>query len=476
MTDVELNDPVLANRLGKWYYSYGVGLFMRPISRLSAAISLNNINRPSKSFDDSNNKRENRVPFIADFGIKFQVSRTIGFSLFSNWQEDIFTPGMVAEAMIENDAGLIRAGYVDRGLMFEGKVAIGSGFGISYRLDYPFSKINNVSYGSHQIGFGWNMRFNSDYTFNIKASKDTVHIIKEYYCIKIQKGEDRDKLFAHLDPEDWTYPEKRGQDDKTESQQEKKGGMTLDDIGGFFPHNSYLDAYRDNFAEIREYVKKAKKDLTIDIFYRDAVTAERAVVIRNFLIDSLNFNPKKVILHQEKNGDENPLSEKLKQAKKDSLRQLLEQEAMLARFNNSDFIEIKTQPTESMVPQKIFFHITDAKVRRVSRWRILITDALGEPFHQINGVNTIESLVEWDGFQDDGTLMDPGNYYYQFQYSFDGGNTWIPKNPKRQKLTFVRVVRAKTTEISSNLVKNLNMLREVIIRLKEPVNGNDEEQ
>jgi len=129
-----------------------------------------------------------------------------------------------------------------------------------------------------------------------------------------------------------------------------------------------------------------------------------------------------------------------------------------------------------MMPNKIFFHITDAKVHRVSRWRIMIADAIGEPFHVINGFNTIESLVEWDGFQDDGTLMEPGNYYYQFQYSFDGGNTWIPKNPKRQMLTFVRVIKAKTTEISSHFTNNLSLLREVIIRLKEPINGDDEEQ
>lgn len=476
MTEVELKDPLLANRLGKWYYSCGVGLLMRPSSKFSLGVSLNNINRPSKSFDDSNNKEENRVPFTADLGIKFHVSRFIGFSLFSNWQENIYTPGFVAEALIENEAGLIRAGYVDRGLMFEGRVAIGSGFGISYRLDYPLSEINKVSYGSHQIGFGWNLKFNSDYTFNIKASEDTVRIIKEYYKIRIHKAENRDKLFEHLDPEDWKYPDKIEKKEEIQGEHAKKVGMTLDDIGGSFAHNNYLDAYKESFAQIRDYVKKANKNLTIDIYYRDAITAERAIVIKNFLIDSLSFNPKNVVLHKEKNGDQDRNEVKLKQAKNDSLRLLIEQEAAMARFNSSDFIEIKTEPVESMQPKRIFFHITDAKVRRVSRWRILIADALGEPFHVINGFNVIENLVEWDGFLEDGTLIEPGNYYYQFQYSFDGGNTWIPKNPKRQMLTFVRVVKAKTTEISSSFSNNFDLLREVIIRLKEPVNGDEEEQ
>ncbi len=476
MTEVELKDPLLANRLGKWYYSYGIGLFVRPISKVSLGLSMNNINRPSKSFDDSNNKKENRVPFVADFGVKFHVSRAIGISLFNNWQEDVHAPGVVAEALLENDAGLIRAGYVDRGLMFEGKVAIGSGFGISYRLDYPFSEINKVSYGSHQIGFGWNLKFNSDYTFNIRASEDTVRIIKEYYKIRIHKAEDRSKLFEQLDPDDWKYPEKAKKTEEIQVETDKKGGMTLDVIGGFFPHNNYLDAYKENFAQIRDHMKTTNRKLTINIFYRDAVTAERAAVIRNFLTDSLGFDQKNVILHREKNGGEISADHKQKQARNDSLRLLIEQEAALARFNDSDYIEIKTDPVESMMPNKIFFHITDAKVHRVSRWRIMIADAIGEPFHVINGFNTIESLVEWDGFQDDGTLMEPGNYYYQFQYSFDGGNTWIPKNPKRQMLTFVRVIKAKTTEISSHLTNNLSLLREVIIRLKEPINGDDEEQ
>lgn len=462
MDIVDLEDPLLFNRLGKWYVSYGAGLLIRPSEKFSAGLGFNNINRPSKSFEKDNKEEKNRVPFEMDFGAKYYFNNIFGISVFSHLQKDEFAPGIAAEANIDNE-GLIRTGYVDRGIMFEGQIKISNGFGITYRLDYPLSEVNKVSYGSHQLGVTWNMKFNRDYTFSIRVSEDTVRVLKEYNKIRINKKEDREKLFENLDYIDLQFPENKKTTEQIETES-PKSGMALDDIGDFLPHNNQLDAWRDNFMEIRDYVKSKNKDFTINIYFPDATTAERATVIKNYLIDSLKFKENNIKLLRESNGNGKSNASDLQEAKKDSIRILLD--TSLDQYSNSEYIEISSPPIEKMIPGKIFFHITNTKLSRVSRWRILITNSLGDPIHEIAGIQNIENLVEWDCFKDDGTLMDVGNYYYQFQYSLGGG--WIPKNAKRYPITFIRVSRAKTIEITTDAINNLKMLKEVIIRLKEP--------
>jgi hypothetical protein len=461
MQGIDPNDPLL-NRLGKWYVSYGAGLFFRPNEKFSAGLGLNNINRPSKSFEKDNSEERNRVPFEMDFGFKYSFNKIFAFSVFSHLQKFDFAPGIAAETNIDNNV-LIRTGYVDRCAMFEGLIHISNGFGITYRLDYPVYEVNKVSYGSHQLGLTWNMKFNPDYTFNIQVSEDTVRVMKEYNKIKISKKEDREKLFENLDDIDLQFPDLKKTTEQIETEP-PKSGMALDDIGDLLPHNNQLDAYKDNFTEIKDYVKSTNKDFAIDIYYPDATTAERAMVIKNYLIDSLQFNDKNIKLHKEANGNGKTSTDDLQITKKDSIQMMLA--ASDDRFGNSEYLEISSPPIEKLIPAKVFFHILNAKFTRVSKWRILITNSLGDPMHEISGYNNIENLVEWDCFKDDGTLLNVGNYYYQFQYSVGGG--WIPKKPNRYPLTFIRVTRAKTIEITTDAINNLKMLKEVIIRLKEP--------
>ncbi len=459
---VELADPLLS-RMGKWYFSYGAGMLIRPGDKFSAGLSLNNINRPSKSFESGNNEERNRVPLEMDLGAKYYFNNVFGISAFSHMQKYEFTPGIAGEVNIDNE-GLIRAGYVDHGIMFEGQIKVRGGFGIVYRLDYPFSELTKVSYGSHQLGLTWNMKFNLDYTFNIQVSVDTIRVIKECTKIRIKKNEDREKLFTKLDYIDLQFPENKKTTEQIPVEEPSQGGMALDDIGRYLPYNDHLEAYKDNFLEIRDYMKSTDKDFTIDIYYADATTAERAMVIKNYLIDSLSFKDKNIKLHQESNGKSADHDQQ--QAKKDSIK--LAFDISNDRFSNSEYIEISTPSIEQLIPEKVIFQLTNKKLTRVSHWRILITNSLGDPVHEIVGINNIESLVEWDGFQDDGTLLEVGNYYYQFQYSAGGSSNWIPKDPKRYPLAFIRVDRAKTIEITTDAINNLTMLKEVVIRLKEP--------
>ena len=451
------NDPLFQNGTGQWNVSFGAGLLVRPNEKLSVGMSCNNINRPDLSLQN----KGARLPFEFDFGMKYYFNRIFGASLFSHYQDEELTPGILAEANIDNK-GLIRSGYVDRCVMFEGFLNVFNGLSVTYRLDYPLYEVNEFSIGSHQLGVTWNMKFNPDYTFNIQASADTVRVVKEYTKISIIK-DDFDKVFANLDYIDLQFPEKKTIEDII-VESPISGGMSLDDIGGGLSHNNHLEAYKENFLAIQDYIKSNNKDFTIDIYFPDATTAERAWVIKKYLIDSLAFKEKNIKLHRESNGKSHL---NLNESKKDSIQVLLDMSP--DRYSNSRYIEISSPTIEKMVPDKIFFHITNTKVSKVAKWRILITNFLNEPVHEIIGIQNISNLVEWDGFKNDGKLMDVGNYYYQFQYSVSGRNTWIPKRPKRNRLVFIKVKSEKAVEITTGAVNDLSMLKEVVIRLKEPI-------
>ena len=449
-------DPLFQDGTGQWNVSFGVGFLIRPSEKLSVGLSCNNINRPDLSLQN----KGVRLPFEFDFGMKYYFNRIFGVSIFSHYQDEDLTPGIFAEAKIESK-GLIRTGYVDRCVMFEGFLTVINGLSLTYRLDYPLYEVNEFSVGSHQLGLTWNMKFNPEYTFNITASRDTIKIIKENTTISIKK-DNYDKLFAQLDYIDLLFPEGK----TTEAipvETPMSGGMSLDDIGGGVSYNNQLEAYKDNFLEIGNYFKSNNKELVIDMYFPDATTAERAWEIRKYLIDSLQLKGKNIKLHQESNGNSD-LS--LNEAKKDSIKVLLDMSP--DHDNNSRYIKISSPYIEKMNPEKIYFHITNTKLSRVAKWRILITDFLNEPVHEIIGVQNIENIVEWDGFKHDGTLMDVGNYYYQFQYSLSGGNNWIPKRPTRYRLVFIKVKSEKAIDITTDAVNDLKLLREVIIRLKEP--------
>lgn len=451
---IDTNDPVFQNGTGQWNTSFGAGMLIRPTERLSVGLSCNNINRPDLSLTNDGAK----LPFEVDFGIKYYINNIFGASLFSHYEEEELLPGFLLESNIENK-GIIKAGYVVRSLMFEGYLNLFKGFGINYRMDYPLNEVREFSYGSHQIGFSWNMRFNPDYTFNIRASRDTVKVIKEYTAIRVNKKENLKQIFSELDDYDLQFPEENSPDEIYK----QSSGMSLDDIADPLPHNDRLETYRDNFIEIHEFIK-ANKKFKIDIQFPDAITAERAMVIKNYLVDSLKFHENDIELYHVTNGNSDSV---IHSPKKDSIQTRLENSDDL--LTDSEYIEVTSPPIERMVPNKIFFHVTNTKLRRVSQWRILITNIFREPIHEIEGVQNIENLVEWDCFKSDGTLMDVGNYYYQFQYSIGGGDRWIPKKPKRHRLVFVRVNRANTIEVTTGPVNDLKKLKGIKIRLKEPL-------
>ena len=452
---VDQNDPVFLNGTGQWNVRFDAGLLVRPMNSFAVGLSCNNLNRPDLSLVNDGA----RIPIELNFGVK-QFFKTFAASLFGHYENDDVTLGFLCEANIQNK-GLIRTGYCDRSLMLEGQLNIGSGFALNYRMDYPLYEVSAFSYGSHEFGVTWNMKPNPIYSIRVRASTDTVRLIKETSKIRISKAENQQQIFEQIDDYDLEFPGVK-KSETNDIPTVASSGMSLDDVfNESLPFNKYLEAYRQNFQEISDNIMANSQRLKVDIFYLDATTAERAAMIKNYFLDTLKFNEKDIQLHQEANSNGNH------SARKDSINSLMKNSTDWS--SSKEYIELSSTPVEKLVPDKIVFDINAPNVGKVTKWRILITNILGEQIHEIVGYQNIGRQVTWDGFKRDGSIVPVGNYYYQFQYVIGGGDRWFPNKPEIHRLVFIQVRRSKIIEFSTSELTHLSKLKEVVIRLKNPI-------
>lgn len=452
---VNRDDPVFANGTGQWNLSLDAGFMITPSDKFGLGISFNNINRPDMSLINSGAK----LPIEFNFGAKYYI-KSFALSLFSNYTDEKFDLGILGEVDLFEKV-MFRAGYVEKGLSFESQFKIYRGFCVNYRMDYPLNEVNSFSNGSHQLGVSWNMRYNPMYAYNVKASIDTVRVISEKNVFRIRREVVTDSILSILDWDDLKFPTN---DDFEKGTPAENAGLPLDEMENeSLPHNKYLESYGNNFGEIEKYMKLNGNRLKIDICFSDAVTAERAMVLKNYLVDSLHFEKKDVRFFQESNLSK---PDSVKKAEKDSLHAKLWYAD--TTFFRSEYMDISTPEIERLFPKMIYFNITDIRSRNASKWRILITDFLGKPVHNIQGVQSIQDMVSWDGFTKEGKLMNIGNFYYQFQYQ-KGDSRWIPKKPKRQRITFIKVKRSNIIEIRRKAINDFDLLKSIVIRLKNPI-------
>ncbi|HEX9972114.1 MAG TPA: type IX secretion system membrane protein PorP/SprF, partial [bacterium] len=451
---VDPNDPIFRNGAGQWNVRFDAGLLVRPMNNFAVGLSCNNLNRPDLSLINDGAK----IPIELNFGIK-QYFKIFGASFFGHYENEDLTLGFLCEANIQNK-GLLRTGYCDRSLMVEGQLNVGSGFALNYRMDYPLYEVSSFSNGSHELGITWNMRPNPEYSSSVRASADTVRLIRETSKIRINKQENQQQIFDQIDDYDLEFSgaqKNEIQDIPTVA----SSGMSLDDVfNESLPFSKYLDTYRQNFQEISNNIKETSQPLKVDIYFLDATTAERAVMIKNYFLDTLKFKDKDVRLHQESNSNGNHSS------RKDSISSLIKDSPDWS--SPKEYIEISSAPIEKLVPNKIVFDINAPNIGRVTKWRILITNILGEQIHEIVGYQNIAREVTWDGFKRDGSIVPVGNYFYQFQYIIGGGDRWFPKKPDIHQIVFIQVRRSKIIEFKTSELTHINKLKEVIIRLKNP--------
>ena len=449
-------DPMFSNGYNQWNISFDAGLLVNPNDELSVGVSLSNLNRPDLSFQD----KGVQMPIEMAFGGKYYF-RNFAISLFGNYFDERIAIGLVTEANI-NNRFLFRSGYlgVDKSILAETRLNLAKGFGLCYRFEYPLNEMNAFNSGTHQLELTWNMRYNPLYAYNIKASADTVLIYQEIPILRISYEAFSDTLLKVIDPEDLLFePEKIEQQAKVSDD----AGLPLDDLESDTSFYRSAVAFRDNFKDVKEYLDATGKRIKVIIKFDDAVTAERALILRKYFIDSLNIMPQDIVLNRE--DKEDPI-DSTQSAKIDSIKNMLQ----LADQNLTDsngFMQLIGDVYERMEPDTIYFKISDIRRQKVAKWRIVIVDFWGDKIHEILGYHRVKPIVRWDGFTSDGRLIRYGNFLYYFQYSLDG-RRWVPKRPKKHRIFFRYIKRQRIVEIRKKEIDNFDLLKTIIVKLKNP--------
>ncbi|MBD3288318.1 type IX secretion system membrane protein PorP/SprF [candidate division KSB1 bacterium] len=419
---LHLEDPLFKD-MNNWNVSFGFGAVVRPVSNFSFGIACNHINRPDLSLADVGA----RQPMIMDFGFKYYYN-VFGASIYGHYQEDDLVFGILAEAKLY-DKGVLKTGYHDRSFLAEGQLNLFKGISLIYRLEYPLNELNHYSYGSHQFGFSWNMKSNFEYKYNIHASTDTVKIIKQRSLIRIDKilADDLDRLFSYFGSSEFGIPENKTSTELMKNIVEDPSFSLMEES-----YNQYRSKLKNLLSSPQEYNSKN----TIDIYCHDEGTAERAIRIRNYLINDIGINRNYIKIYRTyKTSDTDSLYRK---AKIDSLQKKIERNFV---EDESEYIELQQPWTERMIPERIYFNISNVAKTKVYAWRIEIRKITGKTVHTIEGYSQIPDLVEWDGFDADGNLINVGNYYCYFQHKSSRMGRWQPKDPKPKRITFVNITR-----------------------------------
>ncbi len=415
-------DPLFKD-MNNWNVSFGVGALVRPVSDFSFGIAFNHINRPDLSLSDVGA----RQPMTMDFGFKYYYN-VFGASLYGHYQENDLIFGILAEAKLY-DKGLLKTGYHDRSLLVEGQLKLFKGISLIYRLEYPLNDLNHYSYGSHQFGFSWNMKPNFEYKYNIHASTDTVKIIKQRSLIRIDKllFDDLDRLFSYFGSSEFGIPENKSS--------QKLMNNIIEDPNLSLKEESY-NQYRDKLKSLLSSPEEYNKNNTIDIFCHDETTEERAIRVRNYLINDIGINKDYVKIYR--TFRVSATDSILRQEKIDTLTKTIQSKFVQ---DTSEYVEIKQPWKEKMIPEKIHFRISNVVKTKVYAWRIVIKRVTGKTIHTIPGYSQIPDIVEWDGFDADSNLVNVGNYYCYFQYKSSRIKSWQPNDPKPKRITFVNITR-----------------------------------
>ncbi|NOZ60264.1 MAG: type IX secretion system membrane protein PorP/SprF [Calditrichaeota bacterium] len=453
---VNPNDPIFANGTGQWNASFDAGLVISPMEELSIGVSVCNLNKPDLSLANAGA----RLPREFSFGGKY-LYRNFGFSLFGNYYNEKIAIGLMTEANIKNRF-IFRAGYLggDDCITAETQINMFKGLGLTYRFDYPLNEMNSFGSGTHQLELTWNMRYNPLYAYDIQASCDTVVVVAETPIIRISKNAITDSILKIIEPKDLLFSDQLNEKLYVPV---KDGGLPLDALEEDTSFYKTAAIFKHNFDDIKDYTERTGKRIPVRITYNDAVTGERAVLLRKFFIDSLKIPPEDIQFAMEKPLDQ---LDSLDAARMDSIKELISMAD--TAFAVDGYIEISGPTIEKMEPSSIIFQISGIRRRNVSKWRIMITDFLGRKVHEIAGYHSVEPEVPWDGFTADGHLLRTGDFFYQFQYSL-GGKRWVPKKPKRHRIAFRMIKRSHIIEIKREQIKKFGLLKSIVIILKNPL-------
>ena len=397
-------------------FSFGTGLFLGPYQDFTVGLSIDHINRPDVTSDNSGI----RQGIAMDFGLQYNY----GFfspSLYVHHSEGEISTVLSLEGNSEK-LGMVRMAYGGEKLIFEGQLHFARNrMSIGYRMDYPLNELKDVSYGSHQIAFIYRYRppRSIDAYFDIEAKFDDLTINRKWVSIIANKGvttkdiDALDKYQMNLFDED---SRKRFMQDaqKIRGSDAAYERMKLDKT---------LDHYKKLLKEMVEKKRTAlgRKNIPIKIVTPPG-TGSRAVSLLGFIVDSLQIPSDSVNL---------VFTSGYGKSDKSKFEEILEQ--LRARMADTrklmKNVQINLISDESLSEDVAVFEAKHrvASANPVHSWRLVIKKA-DETVIVLAGPKDPERIV-WDWQDKKNKRIRRGKYTYYLQWKDEFLGSWKPKNP-----------------------------------------------
>jgi hypothetical protein len=416
------NDPVFSGNLTKYFFSFGVGMIISPVTNFTLGIALDHLNRPNIVMSG----KPLHQPLTFDFGLHYTYNY-IGPSVYVNYQDNqtVTTYGIEFLYQQLGTAGLF---YGNRNLILETKLNLmGQKLKIGYRMDFPFSDLNEYSAGSYLLSLAYCFSEPIDADFDILASVEHLNVIEKRITVEADKGiqlEDINSLAEyHLDIFDETSLERIKDSSKVAdiTSVGDRSGAQLDDASYKY--------YKQTLTEMIEQkiVQTGGKTFKVDIDSPPG-TGKRALALLNYLVDTLGIaseNVNIVFSPDYTNHDPNyinPILEAIKTSKQDA---------------DSKMKRVKVAlPGKTLVSDdQTLFRIRRLRsTKPVHSWRIIIENNQ-KVIKKIIGVKEPREIA-WDWKDEGDHLVDVGEYFYSFQWKDTMSGDWKPSRPKK-KLLFV---------------------------------------
>lgn len=144
------DDPLLSNALSKSVPSFGIGAVLQATPKFAIGVSIDHLNRPDISLDDSGFKKPLLINFGASYFTPFMTTQ-VDVQMESS---DLLIHAGLRRSLLQNRMSLF-AGYgfsgsAQRDLLAELNFQLGN-VGLSYHYLYPLTELNTISSGSHRL-------------------------------------------------------------------------------------------------------------------------------------------------------------------------------------------------------------------------------------------------------------------------------------------------------------------------------------
>lgn len=398
-------------------YSLGAGLFLGPYQDFTVGLSIDHINQPDVTMDNSGLRQS----IAMDFGLQYNY----GFfspSLYVHHSEGETSTLLSVEGNSEK-LGMIRMAFGGEKLVFEGQLNLKRNrMSIGYRLDYPLNELKDASYGSHQVAFIYRFKPpipSIDAFFDIEAKFDNLTIIRKGVSIVANKGVSIEDIET-LNKYQVNLFDENSRRDFIQKAQKIRGSDAA------YEHMKLDKAYDRYKKLLKEMVQKkraalGRRDVPIKIITPPG-TGSRAVALLGFIVDSLGIPSDSVnIVFTPGYGNKgkNKFEEILEQlrAKMADKRELMKK------------VQINVISDESLSEDTAVFEAKRriASANPVHSWRLIIKKA-DETVIALGGSKD-PKRIDWDWRDKQNKRIRQGTYTYYIQWKDERLGAWKPRNP-----------------------------------------------